>query len=427
MAQGIINTDASLPFCKGCGHTVIGKNTEKAILKLGLSPLDVILVTDIGCHGLIDKSFNTHTVHGLHGRSVALAAGISAGLMDKKKKVIVFLGDGGATIGMQHLLDAAHNGFNMTVVVHNNMLYGMTGGQPSEFTPKGFKTPGQPEGSTKYSYDICGILASAGASYVRRLMGVGDFSDALAEAFAREGFSLVEVMEICPSYGVKANPEMKLSKVIEGANLAAEVIVNKPPHPHKSKIRTNLPSLISEKDIIEQKQLHCLKKPLHLMLCGSAGEGTQLSAELIANTAIRSGLNITKKSSYPVTVGIGFSSAEVILSPGVINYTGTVVPDYMIITSADGLDYGRAAAKRMKKGILLLDESLELKDTGAKIIKFPFREKVGGRNSSFMSIFYFIHHSGILPIDMLASTFIESKISKKIQVELFLDHLPAKD
>ena len=132
METKFINTN-TLPFCKGCGHANISQNTEKALQQIGLKLLDVILVTDIGCHGIIDKAFDTHTVHGLHGRSVALASGVSAGLNNPDKKVIVYIGDGGATIGMQHLLDAAHNGYNMTVVVHNNMLYGMTGGQPSGF------------------------------------------------------------------------------------------------------------------------------------------------------------------------------------------------------------------------------------------------------------------------------------------------------
>ena len=81
--------------------------------------------------------------------------------------MIVFIGDGGATIGMQHLLDAAHNGYNMTVVVHNNMLYGMTGGQPSEFTPEGFKTPTLPGGAAHKGYDICGLV-TAGRSQLRK-------------------------------------------------------------------------------------------------------------------------------------------------------------------------------------------------------------------------------------------------------------------
>jgi 2-oxoglutarate ferredoxin oxidoreductase subunit beta len=97
-------TDGELPFCKGCGHSQVTKNTEKALAKLGFNPLDVILVTDIGCHGIIDKFFLTHTVHGLHGRAVAIAGGISLGMSEPGKKIIVFIGDGGATkIGRAHV------------------------------------------------------------------------------------------------------------------------------------------------------------------------------------------------------------------------------------------------------------------------------------------------------------------------------------
>ncbi|MFO7614708.1 MAG: thiamine pyrophosphate-dependent enzyme [Bacteroidales bacterium] len=423
--------DQGLPFCRGCGHSTIAINTEKALTKLGLQPLDVILVTDIGCHGIIDKSFNTHTVHGLHGRSVALGAGISAGIFNPDKKVIVFIGDGGATIGMQHIIDAAHNGYNMTVVIHNNMLYGMTGGQPSEYTPMGFKTPTKPGGSTKYSYDICKIVAAAGGTYVRRVMGIGDFSDALAEAFGRPGFSLVEVMEICPSYGVKSNPEMKLSKVVENAGLATEVIANLPASPYLTNRREALSSLFSSSDVIPAQAGTRLQAgtsthgELRIMMCGSAGEGTQVAAELLARAGIRAGLQATKKGSYPVTVGVGFSAAEVILSPDEINYTGTVTPDYMIITSKDGLDFGRKAAGRMKSGKIFLDESLESPATGAEIVRFPFREKTGARNASFMGVFYFLHDTNLLPVEVMVNSFNENKISKKVSADQFLQWLTA--
>lgn len=422
MSENFIN-DHGLPFCKGCGHSTIANNTEKALAKLGLKPLDVILVTDIGCHGIIDKSFNTHTVHGLHGRSVALGAGVSAGLMNPDKKVIVFLGDGGATIGMQHIIDAAHNGYNMTVVIHNNMLYGMTGGQPSEYTPYGFKTPTKPDGSSKMSYDICRIVAAAGAPYVRRVLGIGDISDALADAFGKPGFSLVEVMEICPSYGVKSNPEMKLAKVVENAGLATTIIADLPAKGYETNHREGLPSLISAANVIPVQEGHSLSGELRVMFCGSAGEGVQVAAELLAVAGIRAGLETTKKGSYPVTVGVGFSAAEVILSPGEINYTGTVTPDYMIVTSKEGLDYGRKAAGRMKSGKIFLDESLEAPVTGAEIVRFPFREKVTGRNASFMGLFYFVRASGAFPMEVMLAAFNDNKISKKVNPSQFLDLL----
>jgi pyruvate/2-oxoacid:ferredoxin oxidoreductase beta subunit/Pyruvate/2-oxoacid:ferredoxin oxidoreductase gamma subunit len=420
MADTFIN-DTGLPFCRGCGHSVIAKNTEKALQTMGLAPLDVIMVTDIGCHGLIDKSFNTHTVHGLHGRSVALGSGIAAGLGQGSQKVIVFIGDGGATIGMQHLIDASHNNFDMTVVIHNNMLYGMTGGQPSEYTPKGFKTPTLPQGSAKESYDICKIVAAAGASYVRRVLGVGDISGILAEAFGHPGFSLVEVMEICPSYGVKANPEMKLAKVVEEAGLATELYVKSDRAKFAPVLRSDLPSLVREDMAIPADSRHAIDRPIRLKLCGSAGEGVQAAAELLVRAAARCGLNITKKGTYPVTVGVGFSISDVILSPEEIEYTGSVTPDYMMITSREGLEFGKVAAGRMRAGVVYLDDSLEAPETGAQIVRFPFREKAGGRNASFLALFYFLREAGIFPEEVMVSVFNESKISKKLQAASLLE------
>lgn len=417
-------TDAALPFCKGCGHNHIAVNTEKALQLLGYDPLDVVLVTDIGCHGIIDKSFMTHTVHGLHGRSVALATGVSAALNNPDKKVIVFIGDGGATIGMQHLIDAAHNGFNMTVVIHNNMLYGMTGGQPSEFTPFGFKTPTLPEGGQKSGYDICKLISAVGGvSYVCRLEGIADFSEQLAEAFSRKGFSLVEVMEICPSYGVKSNPGMKLSKVVEGAGLVIEKFVDREVDAYKTEIKKNSKSLFSESDAIRTLFPTKLEKPIRLMLCGSAGEGVQAAAELLLKAGIISGLNGTKKGSYPVTVGVGFSASEIILSSEKILYTGSPNPDVICVTSSDGLEYAKKILTNMKGGKLFIDSSLKVPETNAEIISFPFRERGGAKNSSIYSIFYLLKETGIYPMEALLSVFNENKISKKFDLEKMLQSL----
>ena len=390
-----------LPFCKGCSHTTISENTDKALQILGIPLLDVVLVTDIGCHGIIDKSFRTHTVHGLHGRSVALATGISAGLNNPDKKVIVFIGDGGVTIGIQHLINAAHRNYNMTVVIHNNMLYGMTGGQPSEFTPYGFKTPTLPEGAGERASDICAIVAAAGASYVERVIGIGDISGQLANAFAKPGFSLVEVMEICTSYGVKSNPGMKLSKVVEDAGLSVKVYADR-----------NLPGpvLESAKDTkslldgclrMEVATAHRLDKTVRIQIAGSAGEGVQSAADKFAVAAIYSGLNSTKKGSYPVTVGIGFSAADIIISPGKILYTGSPVPDILIITSEDGLAYARTALGNMQQGLVFIDESLPVPDTQATVIRQPFRETAGSRNAALVSLLYMLKETGYFPAEWL--------------------------
>ena len=410
--------DAPLPFCKGCGHNHVAVNTEKAFQLLNYDPMDVILVTDIGCHGIIDKSFLTHTVHGLHGRSIALATGISAALNNPSKKVIVFIGDGGATIGMQHLIDAAHNRFNMTVVIHNNMLYGMTGGQPSEFTPYGFKTPTLPEGGQKTGYDICKLISSIdGVSYVARLEGVSDFSEQLAEAFSKKGFSMIEVMEICPSYGVKANPGMKLSKIVESAGLSIKKFVDNETEGYHTVVHADRKSLFSNDDAIQPGFSSTLYEPLRLMFCGSAGEGVQAAAEFLLKAGVNSGLHGTKKGSYPVTVGVGFSAAEVILSPEEILYTGSPNPDVICVTSADGLQYAKKTLAGMKGGKLFIDSSLDVPETKAEIFRFPFREQGGAKNSSLYSLFYFLKTTEILPMDALLSVFNENKIAKKFDLD----------
>jgi len=383
-----------LPFCKGCSHTTLSENTDKALQQLGIPLLDVILVTDIGCHGIIDKAFKTHTVHGLHGRSVALAMGITAGLDHPDKKVIVFIGDGGTTIGMQHLIHAAHRNFNMTVVIHNNMLYGMTGGQPSEFTPCGFKTPTLPEGATEPAADICSIVSAAGASYVERVLGIGDFSESLATAISRPGFCLVEVMEICTSYGVKSNPGMKLAKVVEEADLPVKVYADKQITGPSFKPRENTRSLLDLSPEIPVTVSHTLGHPVRIQLAGSAGERVQSAAEQFAISAIRAGLNATKKGSYPVTVGIGFSASDIIISPDEILYTGSPVPDVLIITSEDGLAYARTALDNMQTGLVFIDESLPVPDTKATLIRQPFRETAGAKEAAKYSLTYMLQREG---------------------------------
>jgi 2-oxoglutarate ferredoxin oxidoreductase subunit beta len=421
MNTGKFLIEGELPFCKGCGHSLVTRNTEKALVKLGLNPLDVILVTDIGCHGIIDKFFHTHTVHGLHGRAVALAGGIAMGIENSEKKIIAFIGDGGATIGMQHLIGAAHYGLNMTVVVHNNMLYGMTGGQPSEFTPCGFKTPTLPEGNQKDGYDICNLISSAGSSYTERVLGIGDYSDSLATAFGSKGFSLVEVMEICPSYGIKSNPGLKLPTLVKEAGLEVKVYestgINKgisftPP------VESNL---CSEKHIIEKVFEPQLKGRFAVSLAGSAGEGVQSAAEFLAKAAMKSGLNVTKKGSYPVTVGVGFSAADIIMSSEPIDYTGISMPDVLIITSADGLAYSRATSRAMKTGKILIDDQLEEPETGAEVVKVPFRKRAGERNCSLYSIFWFLNNNPLFPVEAIKQVFLDNKISEKIPLEKMME------
>ncbi len=411
---------SELPYCKGCGHHLIARNTEEALKKTGLNPLDVILVTDIGCHGIIDKKFHTHTVHGLHGRSVALASGVTLGINDPSKKVIVYIGDGGATIGLQHIIEAAHRNFDMTVIIHNNMLYGMTGGQASGLTPCGFKTPTSPEGKPYSGYDLCRKANNVGASYARRIIGKGDFSDHLVEAIKTEGFSLLEVMEICPSYGVKFNPDRKLKDIIEQAGLQMKLYSNKIRKRYRVHNCEKPPSLFKAAKEIKIEFQSELKEPITLILSGSAGGGVQLATELFAQAAIASGLQVSKKGSYPVTVGTGFSSSEIIISPDPILFTGIEDPDAVIVVSKDGLEHSRAIIEHMKDGLLVIDENIDTPFTGAEILKADFHGKAGSRNAALSALIFYLRHHPVIPFDALISTLKGSKISGKVNLDVML-------
>ena len=187
-----ILTKAKMPFCPGCGHGVCVRSTSKALESLGYGPKDVVMVSDIGCSGLVDPLFATHTIHGLHGRAPALGVGVALGLNNPNKKVVVIQGDGGATIGLQHILEAARRNIDMTLIVINNLLYGMTGGQMSGLSTNEFKAYKHSDDDAD-PYDVVNLAHQSGAAFSVRVNDISNFTDVLKEAINTSGFSLVEL------------------------------------------------------------------------------------------------------------------------------------------------------------------------------------------------------------------------------------------
>ena len=111
-----------LPFCPGCGHHLLIKALDKALVKLQLDPKKVVIVTDIGCIGLSDRYFTTNAFHGLHGRAITYACGLKLGRPDLT--VIALKGDGGCGIGGTHLLNVARRNIGITLIVMNNLNFG---------------------------------------------------------------------------------------------------------------------------------------------------------------------------------------------------------------------------------------------------------------------------------------------------------------
>ena len=188
-----------LPFCPGCGHNVLIKAFDKALIKLQIDPSKVVLVTDIGCIGLTCRHFITSAFHGLHGRSITYACGLK--LARPELTVIALKGDGGCGIGGTHLLNVARRNIGITLIIANNLNYGMTGGQHSVTTPTGGITSTTPWGNVEGPMDLCGTAAAAGAAWVyRTTMFDRKLPDILARAIRQPGFAMCDVWELCSAY-----------------------------------------------------------------------------------------------------------------------------------------------------------------------------------------------------------------------------------
>lgn len=415
-----LNSD-QLPYCKGCGHNIISKSLDKSIDDMGLDPIDIILVTDIGCQGIIDRYVNSHTVHGLHGRSAALATGISLGMKDSKKKIIVFIGDGGVTIGLQHILEAIRRNIDITVIVHNNMLYGMTGGQASGLTPSCFKTTTTPEKSGINNYDICSFARISNASYVTRTLATDNLEEKLTEGINTEGFSLIEVVEICPSYGVKYNKGINPKKLIEDSGQELGIWKSQSPSA-KGTVHTGAShNLLENIEKISQSDKPALNKTISIVLSGSAGEAVQSAANYLSLAGISSGLSVNKRGRYPVTVGVGFSSSEIILSPEDESPYQKDTPEAIIVSSIDGMNYSRKMIEDFR-GILIMDSSLESPETDARVFKCDLRT-MGAKHAALYGVFYMIKLLGIMPVDTLTEC-VRPKADKfRIPIDSILENI----
>jgi 2-oxoglutarate/2-oxoacid ferredoxin oxidoreductase subunit beta len=188
-------------WCPGCSNGTITRALVDAILGLDLQPEKVCVVAGIGCSGRINQYLEYSTVHAAHGRALAVATG--AKIADPSLHVIVAMGDGDcAAIGGNHLIHAARRNIDLTAIVFNNSIYGMTGGQMSPTTHTGDRSTTSVLGNVEPAFDICELGHAAGASYVARgtAWAYRQLVELIAGGIVHKGFSLVEAMALCPVY-----------------------------------------------------------------------------------------------------------------------------------------------------------------------------------------------------------------------------------
>jgi 2-oxoglutarate ferredoxin oxidoreductase subunit beta len=190
-------------WCPGCHNHLLSAGLQQAITQLKIRKKDIVLVYDIGCIGNMADFYSTYSIHGLHGRCIPTALGIQ--LANPKLKVIAIGGDGGIYgEGMGHLIASARANYNLTVLVSNNNLYSLTTGQTSPTTPKGAKTKSTPLGSPSTPVNPQDLLIAVNpAVYVKSVDGqnISNLTSSIVAAIKHQGFSLVDIRQICISFG----------------------------------------------------------------------------------------------------------------------------------------------------------------------------------------------------------------------------------
>ncbi len=203
MTRNLI-TSAQNTWCPGCGNFAI-QHTLKDILagleKEGRSLDDVVLVSGIGCHAKIADYLNINSVYTLHGRTLPVATGIK--LANPKLTVICCAGDGDAYAeGLAHLIFAAKRNIDLTMIVHNNRVYGLTTGQYTPTSPLGFKGKSTPAGTTEYPFNPLELMLASGATYIARgyTRKMPQLAQLIRQGIAHKGFAFIDVLQICASF-----------------------------------------------------------------------------------------------------------------------------------------------------------------------------------------------------------------------------------
>ena len=400
-----------LPFCPGCGHNLLIKALDKAMIKLQLDPLKTVIVTDIGCIGLSDRFFTTNAFHGLHGRSITYGCGLK--LSRPELTVIVLQGDGGCGIGGAHLLNVARRNIGITLIVGNNLNYGMTGGQHSLTTPKDGITSTTPRGNLEGPMDLCKTVAAAGGAWVFRATTFDrELSDIFFNAIKQPGFSMVDTWEQCAAYYSVKNKinKKKFTSMLNSLGFETGLLFDNPRPEYTDQYRKKnkkKKQAINIPPPIENIYRNSLKKQTGFIIAGSAGQKIKSTATLFAQASMFCGLKATQKDDYPITVMTGPSIAEIILSPQCIEYTAIESPDYLVVISEDGVKRVRQKIENLSKECFIVtDTSINLPKTNAQIYKIPIyktAQNIQKLSITVITIAYLIEQTGMFPIKAFES------------------------
>ncbi len=207
-------------WCTNCGNYGIAAATKRALVAENIVPKDTFMCFDIGCNGNGSDKIGGYRLHGLHGRVIPVATG--AALANRKMTVIASGGDG-ATLseGIGHLVHAIRSNYNITFLMHNNCNYGLTTGQASASTRPGIPMNSSPDGTTADTMNFMNFVLSLGASFAARTFSgnVDQMTEVIRAGIRHIGFSVVEILQNCPTYNKDTTHEWYQNRVYDTIEL----------------------------------------------------------------------------------------------------------------------------------------------------------------------------------------------------------------
>jgi len=210
------NTNEKNTWCPGCGNYNIHMALKKALVELNKHPSEVVMSFDIGCNGNGGDKIEGFRVKGLHGRSIPFAIGCH--LANRKMTVIADIGDGGCLHeGIDHLIHAIRSNYDITVLIHNNENFALTTGQITSTTKKGKEMYAFPDGKTEGDINIGELVLSLNPSFYAKAYSNDpiQLSEIIKSGIKHKGFSVIEIIQLCPTYNPENSIDFLNSKIIK--------------------------------------------------------------------------------------------------------------------------------------------------------------------------------------------------------------------
>lgn len=193
--------DRTPTWCPGCGDWAIHNGLQRALSAQNLTPSDLMVIFGVGCSGNMNDFLHAYALHSLHGRAIPTAVG--AKLANPEMPVVVVAGDGDTYgEGGNHLLHACRGNHDVTLIIHDNSVYGLTTGQVAPTALHGTKSKSTPQGMIELPVSPLNFLITQGASFVAQSFAgnLNHVSDMIEQAMQHSGFSVVNILQPCVSF-----------------------------------------------------------------------------------------------------------------------------------------------------------------------------------------------------------------------------------